>query len=254
MKAPYIILISGKIKSGKDSVAEIATEYLEEKGLKVANLKFAGGIKRAVTSMYNIPSNFAEEREFKSSFVHLLGDKTFRELFIDVGQAIRESISEDFWTTILIHEIQAAKADIVLISDWRFDNEAQAILQYTSDLAKLTGRLANNMCCFFRVEAGPKREDIVRKELIMQNFLEACKKIGHVPEFDKNGVPKTVKGEIKMLDSMFKVAAIQQDISEVSLDDFINKADYFDLVIQNEQNAFDATKSTVITYLNKVQW
>ena len=71
---------------------------------------------------------------------------------------------------------------------------------------------------------------------------------------DKNGVPKTVKGEIKMLDSMFKVAAIQQDISEVSLDDFINKADYFDLVIQNEQNAFDATKSTVITYLNKVKW
>lgn len=252
MNTPHVIMISGKIRSGKDSIAKFVTNFLEEKGKKVVNLKFAAGIKRAVAAMYEIHAEMLESRDFKNSRVPFL-DKTFRELYIDTGQALRANVAKDFWARVLLTDIQKnSDADVVVISDWRFKNEAETVVAEFCNKEGVTSELANILCHFFRIEQGPLRENMVRHELILGNFKQHCKEIGFDYKLDNINRPTTLKGEKIWMEMIFKVNKIQSDISETDLDNV--EEGYFDLVIQNEQYAFEDTKSTVITYLNNIQW
>jgi dephospho-CoA kinase len=96
----------GKMRSGKDTVAEL----LEMKGF--VNYKFSSGIK----AVYNL---LAYDKKVGKD----------RKILQGIGQGLRKIVGEDVWIHYTFeHAMSGSKDENVLISDCRQPNEAEALL------------------------------------------------------------------------------------------------------------------------------
>jgi len=128
-----IIGLSGKMQSGKTTVAE----YLEDKGIGVIH-GFSNGIKDAVVSLFRC--NFMPyclDRQSVKESVHKCG-KTHREILQAVGLEMR-NLWPDIWAEHWKHYMLTSREPII-VPDVRFPNEVKAI----QDMGGIVIRLTRN--------------------------------------------------------------------------------------------------------------
>lgn len=107
-----IILISGPIGVGKDTVANyLVTKY------NFKRVSFADSLKREVSDQYNIPLDHFYERELKDSILY--ESVTPRTLLIDYATKKR-SKDIDYFVKHVVEEIDTDK---IVIPDFRMFNE-----------------------------------------------------------------------------------------------------------------------------------
>ena len=125
-----IIGISGKATSGKDTVANYYSRFSKA---HCTTLHFADSLKDCCQGLL-IPFGTYDMslQETKKLTIPWMGKNyTVRNLLQDVGNAFRQSITEDFWVNIMIGKIAAinknGSIDTILIPDVRYPNEFKMI-------------------------------------------------------------------------------------------------------------------------------
>lgn len=126
-----LIGISGKMGTGKDTVYGIISELYP--GWE--NKKFAYKTKMVASVITGLPIMMFEDRIFKNMHLAQWG-MTVREFLQKLGtDAMRENLHQNTWVTALFAE---AKEDSRwIITDVRFPNEAQAVLDHGGLLIRL---------------------------------------------------------------------------------------------------------------------
>jgi hypothetical protein len=116
-----IIGISGKARSGKDS---LATYFVRNHGFR--RIGMADPIKRAVCAMFRDPTMFDDSRKEKA--LAYLPEVSPRMLAQTLGTEWgRNTVSGNLWVALMLREAALLKAERVVVPDVRFENEAAAI-------------------------------------------------------------------------------------------------------------------------------
>lgn len=119
-----IIVISGRVHSGKDSTAEIIKEYANNKRLNTIKLQFSSYIKEYAKKI----SDWDGSEENKP-----------RELLQDLGETIRNNISETFFIDRIINDIKVYSNyfDIIMLTDARLPKELDLIKEEFPETIKI---------------------------------------------------------------------------------------------------------------------
>lgn len=129
-----VIGISGKIGSGKDTVAYQIIENFKEKKFK--NKKFAFYVKKIVSMMTGISINDIFNRDIKEKYLDDWG-MTVGEMFQIFGtDAVRDNLHINAWILTLFAN---SKNENIVISDVRFKNEADFVKEKGGILIRLEG-------------------------------------------------------------------------------------------------------------------
>ncbi len=142
-KMNKIILVSGKISSGKDTVSQIIEDQLKLHDYRIFQEKFAAHLKHICSTTFqpladelnkifeenNLPQHITKKENwyenktiFSRSILQIIGTEIFRN-----------HVDQDFWVDHLarkIHETLNANfysQNVILISDWRFLSETGII-------------------------------------------------------------------------------------------------------------------------------
>ena len=124
----FVVGISGKAGSGKDTFANMLYEVLNRKEINIHKLAFADTLKDIIYELWGVNSQTQEETlaivECSS------GDKAVRDLLITIGPIFRE-IDSDVWVKAITRRIsqydrfKVGLTSIVIITDVRYPNEKQ---------------------------------------------------------------------------------------------------------------------------------
>ncbi len=120
-----VILLGGKKRSGKDTTGSILKDKLEKLGKRVDVFAFATPLKELCEENFNplfrlieeaygikIPGDFREE---KSPFHRLILER--------VGTDIIRKMKPSHWVDNISTAISNSKADVIIVTDFRFPNE-----------------------------------------------------------------------------------------------------------------------------------
>lgn len=132
MTAPRLIGLAGRAGTGKSTIARLLCE--QHAFVEVA---LADPIKRALAAMLDLPRAFFEDRDTKEFPIQWLRNTTPRRLMQTLGTGWgRQMIADDLWLILARRRIahlteQADRLHIsgIVISDLRFDNEADLVRQ-----------------------------------------------------------------------------------------------------------------------------
>lgn len=145
----YIIGISGKIKCGKDTIANIIFDLLP------SNLvidRFSAPVKKLASELLDVDVRRFEDHSFKElkiselypneKWIKLVSDSIFvnkqikaltiRDLLVGIGDGLRESVCDDIWVNIMERRIKYNTTYI--IPDLRYENEARWVLSKPNSL------------------------------------------------------------------------------------------------------------------------
>lgn len=118
-----IILISGKSQSGKDAIAKLIHQNLEEKKYSILTIHFADLVKYYATQYWR----WNGEKNHEG-----------RALLQLIGTTIMRSRYPTYWAEIVAKFIDAVdeinQFQAVLIPDWRFINEYETVYDYAKKL------------------------------------------------------------------------------------------------------------------------
>lgn len=121
--ASILLGITGRANSGKDTVAH----YLEaEYGF--VPMAFADPLKEAAAAMFGVPIAWFHDRNRKEQVIEQW-EMSPRHMAQRLGtEAVRHTFGPDFWIKRWLAEYREMRAsDHVVVTDVRFNNEAQAI-------------------------------------------------------------------------------------------------------------------------------
>jgi hypothetical protein len=144
-----IISVSGKIGSGKDTVANLIMQLTPTKNWKIK--KFAGKLKQVATLITAIPIEKWEDQEFKQSQLGPEWNMTVRDFLQKLGtEAVRDGLHSNAWVNALfadykIQTVYEGEWDYWekqvepnwIITDTRFPNEIEAIQNRNGILIKV---------------------------------------------------------------------------------------------------------------------
>lgn len=116
-----IIGISGKMLSGKDTIASIIKDIHPEYNI----IHFADGLKSVVADLCGLDWYDINTQEGKRGSISWLDNMTVREILQKFGTAIRKEVHPDFWVNSTMQDIYGI--DNIIIPDVRFPNEKKAI-------------------------------------------------------------------------------------------------------------------------------
>ena len=130
MPDKVIIMLSGYLKSGKDTVGKF---LCEKYGFE--RLAFADILKDEVAGLHNLPRPLLDSQEYKESTCNFTSDahKTIRQILIDHGQQKR-SENLHYWIDKLIRHIKIKMSQTFVITDWRFPNEYDVVKEQLTPL------------------------------------------------------------------------------------------------------------------------
>lgn len=135
-----VILISGKMQSGKNQMSKFLKELLEQKGYSVSEDMFAKGVKDGCKEDFkelaNVLNRIASSLELNygdgiADDLRIVDDNWYenktaitRALLQAYGTEIfRNRVDNDWWVKQLKKRILESPSDIVLVTDVRFPNE-----------------------------------------------------------------------------------------------------------------------------------
>lgn len=135
-----LIGLSGKKQSGKNEAANILQELLDTPH---EIQMFAYHLKKFVADILQVPIEKLEDENFKNNILPIqFGEnKTIRKLLQDIGIKMRE-IHPDFWVNSLFCKYNNSNW---LITDVRFSNEVERIVEYNGILIRLE-RVVGKTC------------------------------------------------------------------------------------------------------------
>lgn len=110
-----IIGISGYARSGKDLFTSVAQKVLNEHGLKSEKFALAYELKNDLKSLIKNKTGidvFTDNTQEKS---------IIRPLLVSYGDVMRKISEGKYWTNKVEHRIDKSKADVVFITDIRYD-------------------------------------------------------------------------------------------------------------------------------------
>jgi hypothetical protein len=129
-----IYSVSGKLGSGKDTVAKIIQD-IEPGKWKIK--KWAGKLKLVATMLTGVPVEMWEDQDFKyQKMTSEWGNMTYREFLQKLGtDGLREGLHKNVWVNALMADYfpisQCDREGFIypnwLITDTRFPNEAEAV-------------------------------------------------------------------------------------------------------------------------------
>ena len=136
-----IISITGKIGSGKDTIADIIMQYTPYHDWEIK--KFAGKLKVIAEILSGVPKINFEDQEFKKQDMGPEWGMTYRDLLQKLGtEAMRNGLHENVWVNALMSdytpahyavgalETELSEESAVypnwLITDTRFPNELES--------------------------------------------------------------------------------------------------------------------------------
>lgn len=125
-----LIGITGRAKSGKDTSAGIIREYFQNQNKSVDIYSFASPLKKIARDIFkfsdfelNTPDGKESHNNFwditPRKFLQILGTDMFRNVFRD-----------DVWLKCAELYLTDNMADVIIIPDVRFNNEAEFIKKY----------------------------------------------------------------------------------------------------------------------------
>lgn len=136
-----VILIKGRKRVGKDTVADMLHKYLQDAGHDVSRASFAQPMKDIIADTFDISleeldlcKNKPEDAKIclinmKHSAIMELSD--FRKVLQRFGtEAMKKHFGDDVWSELLYNNL---KSDVTIVSDWRFKSEL-AYLQSKQDV------------------------------------------------------------------------------------------------------------------------
>lgn len=131
-----LIGISGKFSSGKDTLVAEILNYFEKHGRKNAHLKFADPLKKAcaIIGGTRLEDNYSIEG--KEKMIEGLGMSIGRMQQV-VGTILREHLHPDVWVLPVIQFYKNNPDTVCVVSDCRFQNEANLIKQHGGVLIRL---------------------------------------------------------------------------------------------------------------------
>lgn len=126
-----VILISGKMRSGKDYSALVLKTILEDRGYRVGILHFGDALKMVSSSLYG----WSGEK-----------DEVGRHILQYVGTEIGRAHNPNIWTNIvnLILQVIYDDFDFIIIPDTRFKNEADYHFVVPSYKIRIIGEAPDN--------------------------------------------------------------------------------------------------------------
>lgn len=134
-----IIAFGYKKGSGKDTAGKFLSTYLKINAnyLKVKQISFAAKLKNICHQLYGWaglrPAIYYESHRDKKEVVLPKIGLSPRDIWIKVGNKIRE-VYENTWIDFAL---QGVSADILIITDLRFLNEASSIIKHGGLLVKI---------------------------------------------------------------------------------------------------------------------
>jgi hypothetical protein len=126
-----IISITGKISSGKDTIADIIMQYTPYHDWEIK--KFAGKLKVIAEILSGVPKINFEDQEFKKQDMGPNWGMTYRDLLQRLGtEAMRNGLHENVWVNALFADYhfnieEDEQMPNWLITDCRFPNELEAV-------------------------------------------------------------------------------------------------------------------------------
>ena len=126
-----IISITGKIGSGKDTIADIIMQYTPYHDWEIK--KFAGKLKDIAEILSGVPKINFEDQEFKKQDMGPEWGMTYRDLLQKLGtEAMRNGLHENVWVNALFADYhfnieEDEQMPNWLITDCRFPNELEAV-------------------------------------------------------------------------------------------------------------------------------
>jgi hypothetical protein len=127
-----IISISGKIGSGKDTVADMIQNIYPVYEWEVR--KFAGKLKQIASLILNVPVEKFEDQEFKKlSAGTEWNDMTYREILQKIGtDCMRANLHKEVWTNALVADYVPIQSKWI-VTDTRFPNELAVLKRVEPD-------------------------------------------------------------------------------------------------------------------------
>lgn len=110
-----LISISGKKRSGKDTIAQMIGNYLEV--VPYHRMAFADALKKEVSDACKVTPAFIEANK-----------ESFRTILQWWGTDFRRKFSgEDYWINILLNKLLVSTAELIIVPDVRFQNEYEVL-------------------------------------------------------------------------------------------------------------------------------
>lgn len=145
MAKPVLLLISGKLQSGKNTLADLITAEAEKRGATVAQGLFARALKENCRDDFMLLSNFLSSERAKLleaypelppetlSWMdvqeHQWWDKktgyTRTALQLYGTDIFRKRVSESYWVDKVREEAGASSAQLFIVTDTRYPNEVE---------------------------------------------------------------------------------------------------------------------------------
>lgn len=127
-KIPMVLMVSGYKRAGKDTVANMIKEIVEEKGAKVEILSFASPLKQITKAIFEITDEQLDDFKNNEKGIFVKHSHKYREQLTDfrkvlqrVGnEAIKPIFGDDVWLKEMNKKIKLSDADLIVIPDFRF--------------------------------------------------------------------------------------------------------------------------------------
>ena len=144
-----IISITGKISSGKDTIAEIIQQVTPYHDWEIK--KFAGKLKVIAEILSGVPKINFEDQEFKKQDMGPEWGMTYRDLLQKLGtEAMRNGLHENVWVNALFADYhfnieEDEQMPNWLITDCRFPNELEAVKAHKGITIKVSRDSSNTI-------------------------------------------------------------------------------------------------------------
>lgn len=139
-----IIGLTGKARSGKDTLGGMIHLQLAERGIDAATVAFADPIKWAIDSMLG-GRNAVIPDHIKDITMEGIG-KSPRQLYQLFGTEFgREMVHPDLWLLLMENRLGELDPDVAIITDVRFDNEAKWIREMGGEIHLVARNAANGV-------------------------------------------------------------------------------------------------------------
>jgi hypothetical protein len=151
-----IISVTGKIGSGKDTIADIIMQCTPYHNWEVK--KFAGKLKDIAEILSGVPKINFEDQEFKKQDMDPEWGMTYRDLLQRLGtEAMRNGLHKNVWVNALFADYKSgplfpdvpaelhAQLPNWLITDTRFPNELEAVKDLNGIAIKVVRETGNTI-------------------------------------------------------------------------------------------------------------
>lgn len=174
-----LIGLNGKKRSGKNTVADFMLEWAEEYNFPARQEAFADKLKLSAASAFGLPTEeamfFCEDLK-ESGIITVASNEyhfeiTGREFLQWYGtEAHRQLFDDRFWISQCLPEELDHKDELVIITDVRFSNEAEAIKIADGDMIRVVR--ADNETDDAHASEQPLSDDLIDIELLNDSNLQ----------------------------------------------------------------------------------